>query len=349
MKNKLNFGVIGAGYWGPNFIRNLNELQEVGSLEVTDLNESKLKEIKEKFPKVRTNPDHLFTLNNPKIDAVIIATPAGTHYKIAKAALEHGKHVLVEKPLAATSKECRELADLARQAGKVLMVGHTFIYNAAVNVLKDYVSRKELGNIYYIYSQRLNLGRLRQDINAMWNFAPHDLSIILYLLGEKPLRVRAHGKDYLQKGIEDVVFMDLEFGSGVIAHVHVSWLDPQKVRKMTVVGADKMAVYDDASPDAKIRIFDKGFSKMPSAESPRDFDTFGEFQLLQRSGDVHIPNFKFTEPLRNECLHFIECIKENKSPLTDAKHGLEVVRVLEAAQRSLKDMGRPVDIEAGGA
>jgi predicted dehydrogenase len=344
MKNKLNFGVIGAGYWGPNFVRNLADLQEVGGLAVSDLNQDKLKEIKAKYPEVRTNSDYLFTLNNPEIDAVIIATPAGTHYKIAREALEHGKHVLVEKPLAATSRECRELSDLAKGAERVLMVGHTFIYNAAVNALKDCIANKELGDIYYIYSQRLNLGRLRQDVNAMWNFAPHDISIVLYLLDQRPVKVNARGKDYLQKGIEDVVFVDLEFESGVLAHIHISWLDPHKVRKMTVVGGEKMAIYDDTSLDAKIQIFDKGFTKTPSADSPRDFDTFGEFQLLKRSGDVHIPVFKFTEPLRNECSHFIDCIRNNKKPVTDADHGQLVVRILEAAQESLKNGGRTVRI-----
>jgi predicted dehydrogenase len=344
MKNKLNFGVIGVGYWGPNFVRNLIKLQEVGDVEVSDPNEERLKEIKDGFPEVRTNSDYLFTLNNPNIDAVVIASPAGTHFKIAKEALEHGKHFLVEKPLATTSKECSELIKLAKNAGKVLMVGHTFIYNSAVNMLKEYVEKDELGDIYYIYSQRLNLGRLRQDVNTMWNFAPHDISIILYLLGQDPIKVSAQGKSYLQEDIEDVVFMNLEFASEVLTHIHISWLDPQKVRKTTLVGSKKMAVYDDLSPDAKIKIYDKGFTKMPNSDSPSDFDSFGEFQLLQRSGDIFIPNFKFTEPLQNECLHFIDCIKNNKKPLTDGEHGLKVVRILEAAQKSLKNGGVTVSL-----
>lgn len=341
----IKVGVIGLGYWGPNLVRNLAEIDDVFLHTVCDLEENRLKYVGKRYPKLCTTKRYEEILTSPEIDAIVIATPASSHFSLAKESLLHGKSVLVEKPLALSSEECQELIDLAEERGKVLMVGHTFIFNPAVEMLKDYVVRGELGDIFYIYSQRLNLGRIRQDVNAMWNFAPHDLSIVLYLLGETPLQVRAKGKAYIQDGIEDVVFLDLDFPSGVNAHVHISWLNPQKVRKTTVVGSKKMVIYDDVSSDAKIQIYDKGVAKIPTSSSPRDFETFGEFQLKIRTGDLHVPAIKFTEPLRNECSHFIKCVKEGKAPLTDGRHGMQVVKILEAAEKSMRANGIPQEVQ----
>jgi predicted dehydrogenase len=294
-----------------------------------------------KFPNTASfTNDYHTVLRNDAIDAVVIATPAATHYELTKAALEAGKHVLVEKPLALHAAEAEDLVLLAQNHNRVLMVGHTFLYNAAVHMLKEQITQGILGDVYYIYAQRLNLGRVRQDLNAMWNFAPHDISILLYLLDSAPYRVSARGLSYLQNDIDDVAFLVLDFPGNVSAHIHISWLDPQKVRRMTIVGSKKMAVYDDTSPDAKIQLYDKGIDKIPTVHSERDFESFAEFQLLLRSGDVHIPSLKFTEPLQRECAHFIECIVEGKQPMSDGQSGLYVVQVLEAAQRSLQNGGR---------
>lgn len=340
----INVSVIGSGYWGPNLIRNFAELDLADLKSVCDLREDRLGIISKSYPTVTTTTDYKEVFADTGVDAVVLATPAATHYSLVKKALLSNKHVMVEKPLALKTSECKELINLATERTKVLMVGHTFIYNDAVNFLKNYIDSGELGKVFYLYSQRLNLGRIRHDLNAMWNFAPHDVSIVLHLLDEKPIRVSAKGLTYIQEGIEDVVFINLDFPSGVTAHIHVSWLDPQKVRRMTVVGDKRMVTYDDVSSDAKIQVYDKGVTKIPNSNSPRDFETFGEFQLLLRSGDVHIPSFKFREPLANECAHFVECIMEGKTPLTDGIAGMEVVRILEGAQRSLDENGISVKL-----
>jgi predicted dehydrogenase len=287
-------------------------------------------------------------LSDPDIDAVVIATPVQSHFALARRALEAGKHVLVEKPLARTSAECAELIGHANRAGRVLMVGHVFLYNTAVQRMKAYIDQGELGEVRYVYSQRLNLGQVRHDVNALWNFAPHDLSILQYWLGGTPDRVLARGYSYVQPGIEDVVFMTLDFPGGVGANVHISWLDPFKIRRMTVVGTEKMIVYDDVSAEARITIYDKGVSRTRRAgagePSLGGFETFGEFQLLLRAGDILIPKVDFGEPLANECRHFIDCIKTGATPLTDGASGLAVVRVLEAAQASLDSAGFPREV-----
>jgi predicted dehydrogenase len=341
----INVAVIGLGYWGPNLARNFAELAEVNLHSVCDLNKESLDKIGRRYPTTHLTTNHAAVLADPAIDAVVIATPVETHYALAKESLDAGKHVLVEKPLAMTTTQCRELIDLADKRGKTLMVGHVFRYNAAVQKLKSCLESGEVGDIYYIYSSRLNLGRVRQDINAMWNFAPHDVSIIIHLLDMMPCQVNTRGFSYLQDNIEDVVFMTLNFPNGTGVHVHISWLDPRKVRLMTVVGSKKMVIYDDVSADAKIQIYDKGVTKQPNFQSLGDFNSFGEFQLLLRAGDVLIPKINFVEPLRVECQHFVDCIKNGDRPLTDGGEGLRVVQVLEAAQRSLINEGRPEAID----
>jgi predicted dehydrogenase len=283
-------------------------------------------------------------LGDGQIDAVAIATPPDSHFELSKAALSAGKHVFVEKPMANSSAECRELIALAEKQQRVLMVGHTFLYNAAVNKVREYVQSGELGEVYYLYSQRLNLGRVRQDVDAMWNYAPHDLSILLYWLGRMPLRVSARGSAYLQDGVVDVAFVQLEFAGGVIANVHVSWLDPNKVRRMTVVGSQKMVVYDDMAPDHKVQVFDKGITRQDLSVSLGEFDSFGKFQLIQRAGDLLMPKVDFIEPLKVQCQHFVDCIVKNQKPLSDGESGLQVVRILEAAQRSREAGGGMMEV-----
>jgi predicted dehydrogenase len=336
----INIGVIGAGHWGPNLIRNFASLREVNLHTICDLKQERLAHMKQYYPQVKVTTDYLNLLEDSEIEAIVIATPAASHYQMAKESLLAGKHLLVEKPLALSSKEAEELVELAEKMDKILMVGHTFEYNAAVNKLKEYIDSGELGDIYYIYSERLNLGRIRDDINAMWNFAPHDVSIILYLLGKLPVRVSAQGFSYIQSKIEDIAFITLEFANGVGAHIHISWLNPNKVRRMTVVGSKKMVIYDDVSADAKVQVYDRGIDK----KSLGDFENFGDFQLLLRSGDIYIPKINFIEPLKVECAHFIECIRKGKRPLTDGEDGLRVVRVIEVAQRSLESGGIPQEL-----
>lgn len=329
---------VGLGYWGPNLARNL-AIVDGGELSLLcDANAERLERIGRAYPAARRTTDYAQVLEDESIDAVVIATPVATHFDLARAALTAGKHVLVEKPLATSSEECMELISLADGADRRLMVGHVFLFNSAVQKVKDFIDQGQLGEVYYTYSQRLNLGQVRQDVNAMWNFAPHDLSILCHWLNGEPEEVRARGYSYIQPGIEDVVFMSMVFPGGIGANVHISWLDPLKVRRMTVVGSEKMVVYDDVSADAKITVFDRGVTKrlVDRAEaSLGSYESFGEFQLLLRAGDVLIPKIDFTEPLQAECQHFVDCIRSGETPLADGRKGLQVVRALERAQQSL--------------
>jgi predicted dehydrogenase len=253
--------------------------------------------------------------------------------------MEAGKDVLIEKPMAMTVADCRDLIATAERTRRVLMVGHTFVYNAAVKSVKELVDAGEIGEVLYVYSSRVNLGRIRQDVNALWNVAPHDISIVNHVLGERPLKVRAMGRSFLQPGIEDVVFSMFEYPSGAVAHVHSSWLDPSKVRRTTFVGSKKMIVYDDVETEGKIKIYDKGVRRStPDAE-------YGEFQLRLHSGDIHIPRITFTEPLAEECAHFVECVRERTRPRTDGRAGLDVVAALEAAQKSVAAGGEAFEVE----
>ena len=340
----IGIGVIGAGYWGPNLIRNFASAAGARLVGVADLDEKKLARIGQSYPGVSTTTRLAELLEDDDIQGIAVATPAGSHFELARQVLQAGKSVFVEKPLAGSVAECEALIELADKQGQVLMVGHTFEYNAAVEQVEQYIRSQELGELYYIYSQRLNLGVVRRDVDAMWNLAPHDVSIALRWLGEMPVAVNAQGYTYLQEGIADVVYMNLEFASGVAVHIHVSWLDPGKVRRMTVVGSRKMVVYDDASTDAKIQLFDKGIDRQHMAGSLGSFDSFGKFQLIQRAGDVLIPRIDFVEPLMVETAHFVECVAEGKKPRTDGESGLGVVKVLEAARQSMERGGANIEI-----
>jgi predicted dehydrogenase len=338
----VNVALVGLGYWGPNLARNLVLLKGGRLHTICDARPEQLARFGAQYPSATTTGDFDAVLANPEIHAVVLATPSVTHHPLAKAALLAGKHVLVEKPLATSSADCEELIAIADERRLTLMVGHVFIYNAAVRKVREYIDSGELGEVLYLYSQRLNLGQVRKDANALWNFAPHDLSIMGYWLQAEPEQVVARGYDYLQPGIEDVVFMTLDYPGGVGANVHISWLDPLKVRRMTVVGSEKMVVYDDVSTDARVLLYDKGVTRSgpipdPRAASLGSYETYGEFQLLLRAGDVLIPRIDFVEPLKLETQHFIDCILSGETPQTDGRDGLRVVRALEAAQRSLEE------------
>jgi len=367
---KVRAGVVGAGYWGPNLIRNLAELPGSPLAAVCDRDARRLDYVRTRFPTARLYASFAELLGDADVNAVVVATPAELHFQMARQALEAGKHVFVEKPLATSSAQCAALARLAEAGGLTLMAGHTFLHNDALRWVKSMVDAGDAGDVLYLYSRRLNLGQVRQDINAVWNLAPHDVSIMLYLVGERPQRVACYGQCFLQPGVEDVAFLTLEFsplggasgdptwspgrlagGARRMAHIHVSWLDPNKVREVVVVGTRKMVVYDDVDPDHMIQVYDKGVDRVQQAldggaGDPRErAETYGEFQLLLRTGDLTIPKIKFTEPLRNELAHFVECVTTGARPLTDAVNGLEVVRVLEAADESLGQGGHPVEID----
>jgi len=332
----ITIGQVGLGYWGPNVLRNFASLAECRVKKCCDINAQQLEKIRRRYPLIELTQDYNELVNDPEIEALVITTPASTHYQLAKKALEAGKHVFVEKPITLDIGGAEELIDLAERRRRVLMVGHLLIYHPAVTKLKEYVNSGELGGIHYIYSSRLNLGKIRHDENAMWSFAPHDLSVALYLLGEEPEAVSAHGMAYLRPDVEDVVFMTVRFPQGKVAHLHVSWLDPHKVRRITVVGSKKMAVFDDMESSEKLRIYDKGVDNLY-------YSSYGEFLTL-RFGDIFIPKIDMKEPLQLECQHFLYCIRNHQRPLSDGLEGLQVLKILDAAQRSLRNDGQLVGI-----
>jgi len=333
---KLHLAQVGVGYWGPNLVRNFLRLPEVGRFTIFDTAPERVKAICQDFPTVQVAPTFVDILGDPTVDAVAVALPAELHFEYAKRALEAGKHVFVEKPFAKSEAEAKILARLARERGKTLMVGHTFLFSNAVAYVKDYLDRGELGDLYYILCERLNLGKVRQDVNAWWNLAPHDVSIILHWLGEEPSSFRAAGFTFVQPGIADVVFANLNFPSGRGVNIHVSWLHPNKSRKITLVGSKKMIVYDDVSTDAKVTIYDKGIDKTNISTALPEIQNFGEFQLMHRFGDVVIPKIDQKEPVYLECRHFVECVLTGRTPICDAENGLRVVRVLEQVDKLLQ-------------
>jgi predicted dehydrogenase len=332
----INIAVVGAGAWGKNHIRVFSELPNVRLKYVCDSDPSKLAFVRKAHPQSQTVENLKPILQDPEVRGVVVASSAISHYPLSKEILLAGKDVLVEKPMALNEKDAEEMLEIAEKKDRIFMVGHLLIYHSVVDRLKEMISSGELGKIHYIYTQRVNLGVIRQDENALLSFAPHDLSVILHLIEEKPVVVSAHGESYIQNGIEDVVFLSLRFSDGKMANVHLSWLDPHKLRKITIVGSRKMAVFDDMEASEKLKIYDKGV-RSPS------YDTYGEYLSL-RFGDITIPNVKMVEPLRAEAEHFIHCIESRGEPKTDGRDGLEVVRILIAAQESLKKKGVPVNV-----
>lgn len=328
----ITLGQVGLGYWGPNLFRNFQELPGSRVKAVCDLDAEALARIRERSPEVLTTTEYGRLLDDPEIVAILVTSSATSHYALARQALEAGKHVFVEKPLALRPGDAEALIQLADERGLVLMVGHLLLYHPAVTYLKKLIDDGSLGAIYYLYTERLNLGKIRQDENAMWSLAPHDISVALYLLGGMPSQVSAQGQAYLQPGIEDTVFMTLRYADGRLAHSHVSWLDPHKVRRLTVVGSRQMAVFDDAEPAEKLRIYDKGVTRTP------EYNSYGD-ALTLRFGDIYVPRVEMREPLRLECRHFLDCIEQGRRPLTDGRNGLQVLQILAALQQSLDRHG----------
>jgi predicted dehydrogenase len=341
MTNKIKVGVVGCGYWGPNLIRNFRALPDCKLAMMCDLSEARLRHLRTLYPEVEGSQDFDHMLNGAGLDAVVIATSVRQHYPMAKASLLAGKHTFIEKPMASSAEECEELIEIAHRKGLVLMVGHTFLYSPAVRKIKEIVEWGDLGDIRYICARRLNLGLFQKDINVAWDLAPHDISIVLHIMEELPLSVNCQGSAHVTPGVEDVTMMCLNFRSKRSAVIHSSWLDPRKTREMTIVGSKRMIVYDDVTSIEKIRIYDA------RVERPPHYDTFGEFHYAYHYGDMYVPYIKQEEPLRSECQHFLDCIKEGISPLTDGQRGLELVRILEASSRSLKQGGGAIPLHPG--
>lgn len=332
----LGVGVIGLGYWGPKLVRNLAELPGVRLAAICDLSEERLSAVGQRHPNLWVTTDHRQLLADPEIDAVVIATPIRTHYRLAMAALLQGKHVLVEKPLTASSEEAERLVEASEVARRVLMVGHTFQYNPAVDQLRDLVQQGDLGHVYYIDAARLNLGLFQRDINVIWDLAPHDISILLHILGTRPLSVSAHGGAHVLEGVDDLAQLSLRFPGNVTAHVRLSWLDPCKVRRVTVVGSRKMAVFDDTA-EQKLHVYDRRVAL-------REMDGEGGLTFEYHDGDVVMPAVEPAEPLRREVEHFLTCIRDGGVPVSDGRIGAEVVRILEAVDTSRRQAGRWVDL-----
>lgn len=337
----VKVGVIGCGYWGPHLIRNLFDMVNVDLVVVAEQREERLQFVRRSYPTVRLFGDHRKLLECD-IDAVVIATPIQTHFELAREALLAGKDVLVEKPLATTVAEANELVRLAAAEGRILMVGHTFLYNPAVRELRRLVQGGELGRIYYGDSARLNLGLFQRHANVVWDLAPHDISILTYVLGQKPVEVSARGSTCVRPDVHDVCYLQLLFSGGTSVNVHVSWLDPDKVRRLTLVGDRKMAVYNDVSTVDRLRIYDS------SVECPK-VDNYGEFELAYRHGGISIPYIAWREPLRMECEHFVHCVRTGEEPLSGGEQALAVVSALEAASRSLANGGTRERVEITGA
>jgi len=341
MTKQIKVGVVGCGYWGPNLIRNFRSLPGCNLKMMCDVSQERLQHLKSLYPEVEGETDYNHMLNGAGLDAVVIATSVRHHYPMAKAALLAGKHTFIEKPMAASAQECEELVEIAEQKGLVLMVGHTFLYSPAVRKIKEIVEWGDLGEIRYICARRLNLGLFQKDINVAWDLAPHDISIILHIMEEPPLSVNCRGSAHVTPGVEDVTAMCLNFRNNRSAIIHSSWLDPRKTREMTIVGSKRMIVYDDVAQIEKIKIYDA------RVERPPHYDTFGEFHYAYHYGDMYVPYIKQEEPLKSECQHFLDCIREGISPLTNGKQGLELVRILEASSLSLKQGGAQVVLPAG--
>lgn len=329
MKNHITLGVIGCGYWGPNLIRNFRALKDCHVKWACDRDESKRNRVATLYPELFCTADHEQLLSDPDLDAIVIATPVSTHYELAKQSLEAGKHCFIEKPMAKSSLECLDLIEIAESRNLTLMVGHTFVYNPAVRKMKEIIDSGEIGQVLYISSQRLNLGLFQKDINVAWDLAPHDISIILYLLGQTPKSVSCQGRAHVSANVEDVTNMSLSFERGPFATIQSSWLDPNKVRRMTVVGEHKMIVYDDIEPLEKLKVFDK------RVEAPPTYDSFAGFLYSYHYGGVYSPFIEQDEPLRIECRRFVDAVVSHVHSDSDGRQGLAVVHVLEAASASL--------------
>jgi predicted dehydrogenase len=334
----VRIAVIGAGHWGPNLIRNFDNAPVSSVVLVAERDAKRASQVRARFPHVEVTESTETVVKDPRIDAVVVATPTSTHYSIVKEALRAGKHVLVEKPITTKAEEADELTTLAERAGKVLMVGHVFVYNQAVQKVRSYIEAGELGRIYYISMVRTNLGPIRMDVNASWDLISHDVSIVNYWLQSQPVSASAVGGTWINAGIEDAVFATLRYPLGVLVNVHASWLNPRKARDIVIAGDKRMLTFDDMNLMEPLRIYDKQVTE--ATTKPAFVDTFAAFRASIREGDITIPRVSSGEPLKAECEHFLDCIQNKKQPLTGGREGSAVVRSLEAIDRSLKDSGR---------
>jgi predicted dehydrogenase len=330
-ERELRVGVVGLGYWGPNLARNLAAIPGCELTWLCDASEQARGRVAPSFPGARVSGELFDLLDDPSLDAVVLATPVPSHAELALAVAEAGKHCFVEKPLATNAADAERAVAAFERAGRTLMVGHLLEYHPAVARLKELVDGDELGDLYYVYGNRLNLGKLRADENALWSLGAHDVSVALHLIGEEPVECQARGASFVRAGVQDVVFCYLRFPSGIVAHLHLSWLDPHKERRLTVVGARRMATFDDMLIEGKLTVYDKGFDE--------DTRSWGEY--IARSGDIFSPRIPNVEPLRVECEHFLQCVRGGERPRSDGSSGLRVVRVLEQLQRSLEEGGEP--------
>ncbi|MBW4686029.1 MAG: Gfo/Idh/MocA family oxidoreductase [Komarekiella atlantica HA4396-MV6] len=338
MESNINIGVIGYGYWGPNLVRNFSEIPGAQVTTVSDFKPELLTKVQARYPKISVTTDCRDVFKDPKIDAVAIATPVSTHFDLALAALQAGKHVLVEKPMTTTSEQAMRLIEEAEKRNLVLMVDHTFVYTGAVRKMHDLIATNTLGNVYYYDSVRVNLGLFQHDVNVIWDLAVHDLAIMNYVLPSQPYAVSATGISHIPGEPENIAYLTLFFENNLIAHLHVNWLAPVKVRRTLIGGSQRMIVYDDLEPSEKVKIYDKGITINGNSESVY------QMMIGYRTGDMWSPKLDMTEALRTEGLHFINCIQQSDRPITDGKVGLDVVRILEAASQSLKKQGRLIEL-----
>ena len=336
--SSVKVALVGLGYWGPNLLRALFELPDVEVTYICDLDRERLDRFSRRYPSARATRDFDNVLADPSVDAVLIATPVFTHFALASRALNAGKHVFVEKPLASSSQEAGELIELADQMDRALMCGHTFLYSPAVRAVKDLIRRGDLGDIYFISSSRVNLGLHQRDVSVVWDLGPHDFSILLYWMDEMPEWVGAVGRDSVVKGIPDVAFIDMSFPSGALSHVELSWLAPSKLRRTVIVGSQKMVVYDDSSPEP-VRVFDSGVTY-------EDPETFGQYQLSYRTGDIVSPKLETTEPIISELKDFVAGVRDGRAPAGNPTLAHNVVRLVEAAEASIEERGVPIPVES---
>ncbi|NJK78490.1 MAG: Gfo/Idh/MocA family oxidoreductase [Chloroflexaceae bacterium] len=337
--NPIGIGICGCGYWGMNYVRVFSELPESAMVAVCDQNPERLNVVAQRFPAVARYTDIDEMLQRDDIAAVVVATEAGSHFKIASRALAAGRHVLSEKPLTTTVSDGQALIQLAEREGVTLMVGHTFIYNAGVRKVKELIDQEEMGQVYYMYARRTNLGPIRRDVNALWDLAPHDVSIFNYFLNSTPDWVSAVASNVLQNDREDVGFIAMHYPNNVLCHIHVSWADPNKVREVVVVSSNKRIVFDDVNPQEQVRIFERGVTVKPASA-----DSYAEHTLLMRDGDIISPRIAISEPLKTQCKHFLECVTNGQRPITDGQAGVDIVRVMKAIEQSIHQHGAPVQL-----
>lgn len=342
MTRPISVGLVGLGYWGPNLARNLLRSDNADLRWLCDLSTDLHDQHRAGFPKSTFTTDFDDLLRDESLDAIVIASPVPTHHALGKASLEAGKHTFIEKPIALTSDHAAELVQIAEERDLRLMVGHLLEYHPATLQMREMVDSGELGDVLYAYSNRLNLGKFRRDENALWSLGVHDVSALMFLINDVPVEVSARGESYVHDGVEDVVFATMRFANGVMAHIHLSWLDPHKVRRLTLVGSQQMAVFDDQESDRKLTVYDKGFTRHHDGDEGSG--SWGEY-VSKREGDIRIPRLPAAEPLRLEVEHFLECIREGSAPRSDGHDGLRVVRVLEGMQRSLESGGAAIELE----